>query len=67
MAIVSVYDLDGVEHKRESVDARELVAIGWSLEPKEPTKTTEQVVEPETQPEQIAEQPAKRGRKAKAE
>ena len=38
MALVSVYDLDGKEHKRETVDARELVAIGWTREPKEPAK-----------------------------
>lgn len=61
MALVKVYDLDGQEHEKESVDARECCQIlGWSLSPKpaetltddEPAETTE---------------PAKRGRKPKGE
>lgn len=38
MALVKVYDLDGQEHEKESVDARECVQIlGWTHEPgKEP-------------------------------
>lgn len=43
MAIVSIYDLDGKEHKRETVDARELEALGWTREPKP-------VAEPEKEP-----------------
>lgn len=35
MAIVSIYDLDGKEHKRETVDARELEELGWTREPKQ--------------------------------
>lgn len=35
MALVKVYDLDGQEHEKESVDARECVQVlGWSLTPK---------------------------------
>lgn len=34
MALVKVYDLDGQEHEKESVDARECVKfMGWSLTP----------------------------------
>ena len=34
MALVKVYDLDGQEFEKESVDARECVRImGWSLTP----------------------------------
>ena len=43
MALISCYDLNGVEHKKEHVDARECVTeMGWSLEPKivELEKTT---------------------------
>lgn len=34
MALISIYDLNGVEHTRETVDARELEALGWTKEPK---------------------------------
>jgi hypothetical protein len=34
MALVKVYDLEGNEHTKESVDARECVKeMGWSLTP----------------------------------
>jgi hypothetical protein len=34
MALVKVYDLDGIEHEKESVDARECCReMGWSLTP----------------------------------
>ena len=35
MPLISCYDLDGVEHKKEGVDARECCAVmGWTLHPK---------------------------------
>lgn len=29
---MKVYDLEGNEHEKESIDARECVAIGWTYE-----------------------------------
>lgn len=52
MAIVSVYDLEGVEHKRESVDARELVAIGWTTEPK-PVVADEKPAKKQREPKEV--------------
>lgn len=35
MPLISCYDLDGKEHKKEGVDARECCRImGWTLHPK---------------------------------
>lgn len=46
MAIVTVYDKDGVMHERESVDARECINIlGWTIE--KPEQEPEQEQEPE--------------------
>lgn len=59
--MVTVYDLDGVEHQRESVDARELIAIGWTSSPKVSASQSEPVIEPVvSEPE-----PARRGPKPK--
>lgn len=71
MALVSVYDLDGKEHKRETVDARELEALGWTREPKPVVIETEIVIDSTADQEQAAEvvdaEIKKRGRKPKAE
>lgn len=67
MALVKVYDLDGQEHEKESVDARECVQVlGWSLTPK-PAETTEQAEPAEGDEPAEATEPAKRGRKPKGE
>ena len=58
MALIKVYDLDGQEHEKESVDARECCAVlGWTMEPQEPAIA--EPIEPD--------EPAKRGRKPKGE
>jgi hypothetical protein len=42
MALVKVYDLEGKEHEKESVDAQECVKeMGWSLTPQGEEKPTE--------------------------
>lgn len=74
MALVKVYDLDGQEHEKESVDARECVQVlGWSLTPK-PAETTEPIeAEMEGEPGEGIQidgqglEPVKRGRKPKGE
>lgn len=44
MALVKVYDLEGNEHAKESVDARECVKeMGWSLAPPGEPKPPEEV------------------------
>lgn len=46
MALIRVYDNDGKEHMKESVDARECVAVmGWSFT--EPKSVEEPKLEPE--------------------
>jgi hypothetical protein len=48
MALVKVFDLEGNEHTKESVDARECVKeMGWSLTPPEAPEPPEQPVQPQ--------------------
>jgi hypothetical protein len=56
MALVKVYDLDGIEHEKESVDARECCReMGWSLTP--PLPKSRPIPEPKPEPQ------PKKGRK----
>lgn len=72
MALVKVYDLDGQEHEKESVDARECVQVlGWSMTSPAQVGATVEIMEGEPgEGEQVDGQglePVKRGRKPKGD
>ncbi len=50
--MTKVYDLEGIEHEKTSVDARECVSeMGWSLTPK--VKVEEAPAQEESAPDEV--------------